>query len=35
VINRDRILGRCAINRFPLGWLIFRPEAFLQALPLE
>jgi signal peptidase I len=33
VVAADRILGRRAIKRWPLGWLEFRPTAFLKGQP--
>jgi len=33
VVPADRILGRRPIKRWPLGWLEFRPTAFLKGQP--
>ncbi len=33
IVNRARITGRLILNRLPLGWWLFRPTAFQQAVP--
>jgi hypothetical protein len=35
VVSRSRITGRLIVNRLPLGWVLFRPTAFLHANPLS
>jgi len=35
IIRRDRISGREIVNRWPLGWWLFRPTAFLRAHPAD
>ncbi len=35
IVSRSRITGRLIVNRWPLGWLLFRPTAFLHAEPLS
>jgi hypothetical protein len=30
VVTRDRITGRVIMNKWPLGWLLFRHDVFLQ-----
>jgi hypothetical protein len=34
IVNRSRIFGREIISRWPLGWWIFSPSAFLSPQPL-
>jgi len=33
LVPRERITGRVVTNRWPIGWLLFRPEAFLEPFP--
>jgi hypothetical protein len=33
VVNRDRIVGRQILNRWPLGWWTFSPTVFLPPQP--
>ncbi len=33
VVSRDRIAGRMTINRYPLGWWLLRPTAFMKGHP--
>lgn len=33
IVARDRITGRVIRNRWPIGWLIYRPAAFYEAAP--
>ncbi len=35
IVERERITGRLVINRLPLGWWLFRPTAFEQAVPMS
>jgi hypothetical protein len=35
VVDRDRITGRLIMNRWPFGWWLFRPTAFLKAHPVN
>jgi len=35
IINRDRITGRVLVHKWPMGWAIFSPAAFLHAYPLD
>ena len=34
VVKREQIEGREIVNKWPLGWCIFRPTVFLQAQPV-
>ncbi len=34
IVHRERIFGRLAITRWPLGWWLFRPTVFLQPYPI-
>jgi hypothetical protein len=33
IVGRARVTGRLIMNRWPLGWFLFRPTAFLKATP--
>jgi len=35
IVNRDRITGRVLVHKWPIGWAIFSPSAFLHAYPLD
>ena len=35
VIDRSFIIGRCALSKWPIGWWLYRPSAFLRAQPIE
>jgi hypothetical protein len=35
VMPKDRILGRLTLNRWPLGWWVLNPGAFLDARPRQ
>jgi len=35
IASRARITGRLIVNRWPLGWLLYRPTAFLKAEPVN
>jgi hypothetical protein len=35
IVGRARITGRLIVNRWPLGWLLYRPTAFLKAAPVN
>jgi signal peptidase I len=35
VMSRDRILGREILNRWPLGWWIYRPTVFLRPVAAQ
>ncbi len=35
LVERQRILGRCIVKRWPIGWWLYRPTVFLQAYPVE
>jgi signal peptidase I len=34
VVRREQIVGRQMVNKWPLGWWVFRPTVFLQAQPV-
>lgn len=33
--DRDYIIGRCALSKWPIGWRLYRPSVFLRARPSE
>jgi hypothetical protein len=35
VVKREQIFGRFIVNRWPIGWGIYRPSIFLQAHPVS
>ncbi len=35
IVSRDRITGRLIVNRWPIGWCLFRPTAFMKAVPVN
>jgi signal peptidase I len=35
LVNRNDIIGRCALSKWPLGWRLYRPSAFLRAQRLS
>jgi signal peptidase I len=35
LIDRDFIMGRCALSKWPIGWWLYKPSAFLRARPIE
>lgn len=35
IISRDRITGRVLVHKWPMGWAIFSPSAFLHAYALD
>jgi hypothetical protein len=35
LVDRDSILGRCALSKWPMGWWLYRPSSFLRAQPIE
>lgn len=35
VVHRDHIVGRLIVNRWPIGWGIYRPNVFLHAHPAD